>query len=461
MATGTFNPRTKVWSANAEKYKLPLDHFLGEKLLENLDETPERILQISHEENTRMTCSEVRRLSIRVAQNLDRLGIQSDDVIGMLCRNSASLLPLIYGCALIGAPINPLHFSSSKKTIEKMFSQTNPKLVFCDHDLYAQLKEALHDSKINSMIFTVMEKISVVPYVSELFVPTGSESSFKPVKFDRPATEKLLAIVCSSETSDNMRGVCMPHTAVLQFIHMKCRSIKEFVSLNFSSNHCSIGLIGVYLAPFRNGETRISSSEEFSPELCVRLIELYRVTVVVFTPIQLNALINSPASRTGDFTSVLVFSCTGAVVSESLRSKFKMQFPDKPLLISYGTAEMFIAAIPPGEKTDGHKVGRTYTNIQVKICDEEGSSLDIGDIGEVYAKPEFKLPGYYKNAESTQSTVDSEGFLRTGDLGYLDKDGYIYILDKNDDVFKYKDRLVRQWILLKIILVLFSIRYFL
>lgn len=443
MATGTFNPRTKVWSANAEKYKLSLDIFLGEKVLEALDETPERVLQINHEEETRMTCSEVRTASIRVAQNLERIGIQSDDVVGFLCRNSGNLLPLMYGCTLIGAPVNSLHYSSSKETIQKMFSQTNPKLVFCDHDLFALLKEALHDSNINSMIFTVIEKISVVPFVSELFVPTGSESNFKPARFDRPASEKLVAIVCSSETSENLRGVCMPHTAILQFIHMKCRGFKVFVSLNFSSNHWSTGLMGIYLAPFRNGETRISTSQPFSPELCVKLIEQYQVTVVVLTPIYLNSLINSPESRSGDFSSILVFSCTGAVVSESLRSKFKSTFPDKPLLISYGTTEMFIAAIPPGEKTDGQRVGRTYTNIQVKICDSEGTSLHIGEIGEVHAKPEFKFPGYYNNLESTQSAVDSEGFLKTGDLGYLDEEGNIYILDKNDDVFKYKDHLVR------------------
>jgi 4-coumarate--CoA ligase len=164
--------------------------------------------------------------------------------------------------------------------------------------------------------------------------------------------------------------------------------------------------------------------------------------VVVLPPLYLISLINSPVSQSRDFSSIILFSCTGAVVSESLREKFKVAFPNKPLLISYGTTEIFIAAIRPGESSDGLKVGKTYTNIQVKIVDEEGNSMDLGEVGEVCAKPEFKFQGYYNSPETSQQAVDSEGFLKTGDLGYLDKDGNIYVLDRSDDSFKYKDHLV-------------------
>lgn len=442
MATGTYNPRTKIWTGETGAYKYPLDIFLGEKLLEALDDTPERILQINHEEGVKLTCTDAKMSSIRVAQNLQRLGIKSDDVIGFICRNSGNVVPLIFGCVLIGAPINPLHVSFSKESIKHMFSQTRPKLVFCDHDLFETTKEALHEIRNNAMIFTLLKKIPVVPFVSELLVPTGSEYHFKPLTFDKRASEKLVAIVCSSETTGAPKGVCMPHTAVLQFTSFKCKGIKKFISLNFSSIYWCTGLVGIYLAPFRTGETRISTIQPFNPELCVKLIEQYLVTVVVLPPVYLTSLINSPASQTGDFSSIILFSCTGAVVSGSLRERFKVAFPDKPLLISYGTTEIFIAAMHPGEKTDGLKVGRTYTNIQVKIIDEEGNPLDLGEVGEICAKPEFKFQGYYNNPEKSEQAVDSEGFLKTGDCGYLDKDGTIYILDRNNDIFKYKEHLV-------------------
>lgn len=444
MATGTFNNKTKVWMGDTGGYKLPLNTFIGEKLLEAFDVTPHRILQINHEEGTKMTCKDAKMASIRVAQNLQRLGIKPDDVIGFICRNSGNVAPLIYGCTLIGAPVNPLHVSFSKDGIKHMFAQTRPKLVFCDYDLFDATKQALFEIKNNAMIFTLLKKIPVVPFVNELLVPTGSEYHFKTPKFDKEASEKLAAIVCSSESSGPSKGVCVPHTGVLQFVHFTCKGIKEFVSLNFGSIHWAAGLVGIFLAPFRAGETRISTIQPFHPELCVKLIEQYRVTVLITPPVHLTTLINSPSARTGDFSSLLLFSCTGAVVSESLREKFKATFPDKPLLISYGTSEVFIAAMYPGDQSDGLRVGRTYTNIQVKIVDEEQNPLDIGEVGEICAKPEFKFQGYYNNPESSQQAVDKEGFLRTGDLGYLDKDGVIYIVDRNNDIFKYKEHLVRK-----------------
>ncbi|CRK97983.1 CLUMA_CG011355, isoform A [Clunio marinus] len=442
MATGTFNTRSKIWTGDVGAYRYPLDVYLGEKLLEALDETPERILQINHEENSKLTCKDAKLSSIRVAQNLQRLSIKPDDVIGFICRNSGNVIPLIFGCLLIGVPVNPLHVSYTKDKIKHMFGLTRPKLVFCDHDLFETTKEALHEIKNNAMIFTLLKKIPVVPYVNELLVPTGSEYHFKPLKFDKRASEKLVAIVCSSETTGPAKGVCMPHTTILQFAHYNCKSIKTFVSLNFSSIYSGTGLIGIYLAPFRTGETRISTIQPFNSELCVKLIEQYRVTVIVLPPVHLNSLLNSPASRTGDFSSLIMFSCTGAVVSESLRSKFKTTFPDKPLLISYGTTEIFIAALCPGQSSEALKVGKTYSNIQVKVIDDEGNPLDLGEVGEVCAKPEFKFQGYYNNPETTQQSIDRDGFLKTGDVGYLDKDGCIYILDRNNDIFKFKDHLI-------------------
>lgn len=443
MTTGNYNPRTKVWTGNNRAYAYPMDIYLGEKLLDALDDSPERILQINHEEREKLTCREAKMSSIRVAQNLQRLGIKPDDVIGFICRNSGTIIPLLYGCVLVGAPINPLHVSCSKESIKNMFNNTRPKLVFCDYDLFETTKEALQEIKSNAMIYTLLKKIPVVPFVGELLVPTGSEYHFKPAKFDKRASEKLIAIVSSSEDhSCTPKAVNMPHTTILQFIDLSCRGIKKFISLNFSSIYSGIGLVGIFLAPFRVGETRVSTVQPFNPELCVSLIEQYQITVVVILPIYLNMLLNSPVAQTGDFSSIILFSCTGSAVSESLRQKFKETFSDKPLLISYGTTEIFISAMRPGERTDGLRVGKTYTNIQIKIVDDEGNALDLGEVGEIYAKPEFEFQGYYNSPEKTQQAVDRDGFLKTGDLGYLDRDGNIYILDRNNDTFKYNDRLV-------------------
>lgn len=440
---GTFNPNSKVWTNTVNTYKYPLDLYYGEKLLCALSETPDRILQINHEEGTSHTCEEIKISSIRVAQNLQRLGIETDSVIGFICRNSSTVISLVLGCCLIGAPVNPLHITFSKSKIQEIFEQTKPVLVFCDYDVYETTKNALKEINSNAMIYTLLKKVPVVPFINELLIPTGSEYHYKAPKFDKQSSEKLIAIMCTSDANGKLKGVCIPHTAILTYAEMKCRSMKEFRSMNFSSIHACVGIIGIFLSAFRPGETRISTNQTFSPKLCVELIEKYRVSVVAMPPIYLNSLINSPYAQTGDFSSIVLFSCTGAIVTENLRERFKKTFPMKPLLISYGKTEVFIAGMFPGEDDNGLKVGRTFTNIQVKIVDDEGAALDIGEVGEVLVKPEFKFQGYYNSPESTEEVVDRDGFIKTGDIGFLDKDGYIYILDKNKHIFKYKENLVR------------------
>jgi len=439
---GTFNSNSKIWANTVNSYSYPMDLFYGEKLLDALDETPDRILQINHEENTSHTCEEIKISSIRVAQNLQRLGIETDNVIGFVCRNSSTVISLVFGCVLIGTPVNPLHINFSKNKIQEIFEQTKPVLVFCDYDFFEITRNALKEINNNAIIYTLLKKLPVVPFINELLIPTGSEYHYKATKFDKQASEKLIAIMCTSDSNGKLKGVCIPHTAILTYAEMKCRSMKEFRSLNFSSIYACVGIIGIFLSAFRPGETRISTNQSFTPKLCVELIEKYRVSVVAMPPIYLNALINSPFSQSGNFSSIVLFSCTGAILTENLRERFKKTFPSKPLLISYGKTEVFIAGMFPGEDNNGLKVGRTFTNIQIKVVDEEGNALDLGELGEILVKPEFKFQGYYNSPESTEEVVDRDGFIKTGDQGYLDKDGYIYILDKNKNIFKYKENLV-------------------
>lgn len=197
----TFDRDTKVWTGNVGNYKFAMDDYLGEKLLNALNKTPERVIQINHEEKTELLCKDLKISSIRVAQNLEKLGIKSDDIVGFNCKNSHHVNSLVYGCVLIGAPINPLHVSFTKDGIMQMFGQTKPKIVICDSEVYELTKEALSELENDAKIFTLLKKIPGVAFVDELLAATGIEDDFVPPKFDLPADKKLLGILCSSGTT--------------------------------------------------------------------------------------------------------------------------------------------------------------------------------------------------------------------------------------------------------------------
>lgn len=175
----TFDSSTKIWEGPKISHPFNLHTSVGGEILKRLAETPERILHICHDEDISMTCEVTRIASIRVAQNLTRLGIKKGDVVGFLCTNSIKLPELIYGCLLIGAPINPLDISSKKDDIKHMFEQTIPKLVFCDSAVYETVQLSLDEMNSNATIITLREQISGVHYVDELLTETGNEAFFQ------------------------------------------------------------------------------------------------------------------------------------------------------------------------------------------------------------------------------------------------------------------------------------------
>lgn len=174
----TFNIETKVWDGEKVDYPFAIDTSVGAEILKNLAATPERILNICHDDETAMTCDETRLNSIRIAQHLTKLGYKAGDNIGIICTNSTYLPPTLYACLLIGAPINPLDVAFRKDDIVQMFGQTKPKLVFCDSDVYETVKEAIDELKSNAVICTLRNVIEGVLFIAELIESTSNESDF-------------------------------------------------------------------------------------------------------------------------------------------------------------------------------------------------------------------------------------------------------------------------------------------
>lgn len=174
----TFNTETKIWQGPKIPYVYPRDSSIGVELLKKLVETPQRILHVCHDDERSMSCEETRIASIRIAQNLTKLGYKQGDVVGFICRNSSYLPPALYGTLLIGAPLNPLDAGFKKDDVKHMFAQTSPKLVFCDSDVYETTKAALDELGNEAVIFTLLGKVDGVSFIEELLLSTGKEDSF-------------------------------------------------------------------------------------------------------------------------------------------------------------------------------------------------------------------------------------------------------------------------------------------
>lgn len=173
-----FNTEKKTWEGPKVPYNFARDTSIGAEILKKLAETPLRTLHICHDDGVAMSCEETRIASIRIAQNLTKLGFKRGDVFGFICRNGSNLPPSLYGSLLIGAPINPLDAGFKKDDINHMFRQTKPKLVFCDAEVLQTTKISLNEIENDAMIITLRGKVEGIRSIDDLLTPTGNEESF-------------------------------------------------------------------------------------------------------------------------------------------------------------------------------------------------------------------------------------------------------------------------------------------
>lgn len=108
--------------------------------------------------------------------------------------------------------------------------------------------------------------------------------------------------------------------------------------------------------------------------------------------------------------------------------------PNGNVHIDYGATELGGVSFDYPKFTEKDAVGQLVNGVSIKIIDDQGNRCGIDVEGEICAKARFKFLGYYKNQQLTDDVLDSDGFFKTGDIGHIDKDGYLYIVDRKKHI---------------------------
>ena len=150
---------------------------IGEFLLHYLRRDPQRIIQTNHDDNKKMSGGEIANLGCIIAENLLKR-LKGGDVVGIMNKNTTLLAPLVLGCLFAGMPVSTSDPTYSSKEIAHIFKQTKPKIVFCDHDNWNSVVEALTMCEITFDVMTVDENLPNVRSLSDLMVTQHGESEF-------------------------------------------------------------------------------------------------------------------------------------------------------------------------------------------------------------------------------------------------------------------------------------------
>lgn len=141
-----------------------------------------------------------------------------------------------------------------------------------------------------------------------------------------------------------------------------------------------------------------------------------------------------------DLSKVRAIIYSGSKLARSSALEIAKYLLNGKVVQIYGLSEMagsVSVGLVTSENTENNSVGRLQSNIEAKIIDDDGNQLGENECGEICLKPAFAFLGYFSNEEATASSMDEDGFFKTGDSGYFDSTGELYLVDRIKDMMKY------------------------
>ncbi|KAJ3663830.1 hypothetical protein Zmor_008052 [Zophobas morio] len=410
----------------------------GEFLFECCEKYADRICQIDGDLDKSETYSSVKTRSTRVALNLQKKGITSTDVVCFCSTNSLdNSIPLI-ASSYLGAKVVNLDPTLSVRNIQHLLSLVTPRIIFVEEESLKLIEKSLKGAKLSCEII-VFGKSTKHGTFAEMTLPCGDEKAFKPSKTDIDDTAVMFF---SSGTTGLPKAICHSHRSFLQIVETSfycgydCRSILHFTTMYWITGMAILG------RTFLDGSTRVFA-RSMEGEKTLQMIEKYKLTSLFVAPIYTYQLTNVPNPERYDLSSFRCLLTGGTPMSTDQYKKLTQLFPKAQVLFGYGMSEIGLLSIfhPEDDKhlidTKVGSCGKVSPRTLLKIVNPDNEEI-VGpnQEGEVRAKSDAMMTGYYRN--DSAECFDGDGFLKTGDIGYYDDDGCVYVIERIKEMFKYQ-----------------------
>src|SRR5437016_1688186 len=375
---------------------------------------PERTASASSEE--RSTFRELHDRVGRIAGALTKHGFRKGDRLGLLLPNEREYVELVYACAWLGVIAVPLNTRLSQEEIDHVLIDAAP------HGLVRHSSLAAPSVELPGQLVIDKEPFDL-----------GNDS----LPADVYDPDAVFALIYTSGTTGQPKGVALTHTNILanlDHVNYWMRYSEGGVYLHAAPIFHIADFPFMFASPaFGTCQVTIP---KFSPEAFCETVEGERVTHTVLVPTMINLLTQFADLKKYDLTSLEYLGYGGSPVAPELIHRTRQMLPNVKLVQVYGLSETgFLAGLQDDEHTEGRltSCGRPCPGIEVQVVDDEGKEVATGEHGELVARGANVMRGYWNNLKETNA-IFRDGMFRTGDIGYQDADGYIYILDRLKDM---------------------------
>ncbi|KAL5275831.1 hypothetical protein ACFFRR_001584 [Megaselia abdita] len=414
------------------------DSTIGNQIHKSMSSNPYLICQESDTEDCSMSNNSALFNSIFIRNFIQKNNMKNgDDVIVVLSENLTSILPIVLACLFENIPINPVSTSYSPEEFAHVLRITKPTVVFCEGNRIQMIQEILSDENISSRIISLIDH---KPYllVDNLSKIYGFNYRLKePFFFSAPVEgkEQPAAIICTAGFKDLPKPVNITHSSVQSF---QTETQPDDVILCFSNLSTLTGLTSL-LQSILNNSKRIITQKPFDEEYLLDIVEDYHVTRIYTTVAEFTRVANANSLPKRNLKSIRSVIVGGAYICSELILRLQKFLPNGVITINYTITEFEGVAVQnPDAQLNPRSVGKPLNNTFVKVIDALGHDLGSEKTGEICLKRTDKtFGGYYNNPEDTASVID--GWLVTGDIGYYDNDGFLYIVGRKEEIYSYNE----------------------
>jgi len=410
----------------------------GEMLWESAQRFPEKIALVF--QGQKISYRELDGLANSFANALAKLGVKKGDRVALYMTNRPEYVISVYGIARLGAVFTPMNPTYKEGEIEHQLNDAEASVLVVQESLYPLVRTTRPQLPSLQEIIMVGQRAEAGTHLFRDLIRQSSPKHPPPLTLNW--VEDLVALPYSSGTTGLPKGVMLTQQNLvannLQFISSG-RITEQDTMLLFLPFYHIYGMMlvggGLYA-----GATLVIM-EAFDLERSLMLAQQYGVTLYYAVPPILVALDNSTRLTQFTFPRMRYIMVGAAPLAPDVAQRIQEKI-QVPVLQGYGLTEASpVTHLNPVDqgpiKLDS--VGVSVPNQEQKIVDLETGEreLEVGEIGELYVKGPHIMKGYWKAPEETDRALH-DGWLATGDIARIDREGYVYIVDRKKEMIKYK-----------------------
>lgn len=369
----------------------------------------------------------------RIANRLVATGMHRGDRVALVMSNGLAMLEIMVGIMKAGYVVVPLNPASADTALQAMLEDAGAAMVFATEDHAHRLALSTGVSRI----IAPTQPAAALDGWQCCRAWLGDTADTAPMAAVGP--DDICNIIYSSGTTGQPKGIVHTHQARLDWAH------DLTLALRYHSGARTLVVTGLYsniswgvvLATLLVGGT-IVLRHAFQPADTLATIERERITHLGMVPVQFQRLLEQPEFERTDRTSMQAMMSCGSPLPAAVKARIFATFSCGVTEL-YGATEGVITTLPP-EELEGRlaSVGRPLPGSDILILGPDDRPVGPGEAGEVLGRNRFVMAGYWRKPEATAAVMwaDNDGhyWLRTGDIGRVDEQGYLYIVDRKKDL---------------------------